>query len=165
MSLRLFDGGIATETNVFSPMPTGIREFETEDLGRSSFAPYARLAAERGYAYVQGSYDMAQPGGVTTRAAYETLRDRLLQEIDDALPLDGILLNLHGAMVADGYDDCETDLAQRVRSLVGDDARIGVLLDLHCDVAQALVDAVDVSSPTRSIRTSTSRPVRTSSAG
>jgi len=27
-----------------------------------------------------------------------------------ALPLDAVLINVHGAMVADGYDDCEGDL-------------------------------------------------------
>jgi microcystin degradation protein MlrC len=148
MTLRLFGGGIATETNVFSPMPTGLRDFEPSRTGENGlddggFAPYVELAEERGYTYIQGYYGFAQPAGLTSRAAYETLRDRLLREIEEALPLDGVLLNLHGAMVADGYPDCETDIARRVRAIVGQ-AKIGVLLDLHCDIAQELIETADV---------------------
>jgi microcystin degradation protein MlrC len=47
-------------------------------------------------------------------------------------------------MVADGYDDCENDMAARVRALVGETAKIGVLLDPHCEVAEQLVEATDV---------------------
>jgi microcystin degradation protein MlrC len=141
VSLRLFGGGVATETNVFSPIPTGIDDFVP---GAERFAPYVRLAEERGDTYIQGYYGFAQPAGMTTRVAYETLRDRLLDEIREALPLDGVLLVLHGAMVADGYSDCETDLVGRVRAVVGETAKIGVLLDLHCDLAQELIDTADV---------------------
>src|SRR5262249_30654358 len=68
----------------------------------------------------------------------------LLQEVADAVPLDCVLLNLHGAMVADGYEDCETDLVSRIRDLVGERARIGVLLDLHCDLPDELLELADV---------------------
>lgn len=143
MSLRLFGGGVATETNVFSPIPTGIEDFKPGNYD-ASLARYAALAEERGHTYVQGFYGFAQPAGMTTRAAYETLRDGLLREIEEALPLDGVLLSLHGAMVAEGYPDCETDLVERARAVVGSRAKIGVLLDLHCDIAQGLLDAADV---------------------
>lgn len=139
---------------MFSPMPTGLRDFltvspvdapEARDLvlGGPTFRRYAAAAAARGWGYVQGTYACALPAGVTTRVAYETLRDRLLAELEAALPLDAVILHLHGAMVAEGYGDCETDLAARVRDAVGDRARIGLLLDLHCDVAEELVEAVD----------------------
>jgi microcystin degradation protein MlrC len=154
VSPRLFAGGVATETNVFSPMPTGLRDFEVSgpqaapeardrSIGGSTFRRYAAAAADRGWSYVQGTYAFALPSGVTTRSAYETLRDRLLTEIEAALPLDGVILHLHGAMVADGYGDCETDTTDRVRALVGDEARIGVLLDPHCDLPQRLLDTAD----------------------
>ena len=152
-TLRLFGGGIATETNVFSPMPTGIRDFVSSRRGDESgggilddsgFAPYVELAEERGYTYIQGYYGLAQPAGITPRSAYETLRDGLLREIEEALPLDGVLLNLHGAMVAEGYPDCETDIARCVRAIVGEQAKIGILLDLHCDIAQELIETADV---------------------
>lgn len=55
------------------------------------------------------------PNGTVTRAAYEGLRDQLLADLRAALPVDMVLLGLHGAMIADGYDDCEGDFLVRVR--------------------------------------------------
>lgn len=65
----------------------------------------------------------------TTRTTYESLRDELLDRLKAVLPVDIVLLSLHGAMVADGYDDCETDIIHRVRALVGPATKIGVELD------------------------------------
>lgn len=155
MALRLFAGGVATETNVFSPLPTGSRDYavalptdprELRDglLAGTTFARYAGAAKARECEYVQGTYAFALPAGVTSRAAYEELRDALLEEIADACPLDGLLLTLHGAMVADGYVDCEDDVVARARAIVGNETVIGVLLDLHCDVAQTTVDTANV---------------------
>ena len=67
----------------------------------------------------------------------------MLAALHDALPVDIVLLPLHGAMVAEGYDDCETDIATRAREIVGPSAKIGIELDLHCDLTQELIDAVD----------------------
>src|SRR5438094_1920984 len=103
--LRLFAGGIATETNVFSPLPTGLADFEVARadapaevreriLIGSSFSRYAEVARSEGCTYVQGSYAFAMPAGVTTRSAYESLRDSFLEELERALPLHGILLTL-----------------------------------------------------------------------
>ena len=153
-ALRLFGGGVGTETNVFSPLPTGLRDFaiarsedqaETRDriLG-PSFPRYAERAAAEGCQYVQGLFATASPAGLTTRVAYETLRDALLGDVRKALPLDGVLLTLHGAMVADGYGDCESDLVARVRELVGGGATIGVLLDPHCDLPDDLLRSANV---------------------
>jgi microcystin degradation protein MlrC len=74
---------------------------------------------------------------------YEGLRDELLDRLRAALPVDIVLLPLHGAMVAQGYDDCETDLLRRVREIVGPEPKIGVELDLHCDLTQAMLDLAD----------------------
>jgi len=155
VTLHVFAGGIATETNVFSPMPTGLRDFavaqpddsqEVRDRlsGGSCFSAFAAVAVSRGCLYTQGSYAYAEPAGVTPRAAYETLRDSLLREVEKALPIDCVLLNLHGAMVAEGHEDCETDILLQVRRIVGDQAKIGILLDLHCDLPESLVEQADV---------------------
>jgi microcystin degradation protein MlrC len=155
VELRVFGGGIWTETNVFSPMPTGLQQFAVSrpDDDRASrervfsgavFTRFAEVAAAAGAEYAQGTYAAASPAGLTTRPAYESLRDTLLQEISEALPLDCVLLNLHGAMAADGYEDCETDLVARIREVVGPAARIGVLFDLHCDLPAGLLEASDV---------------------
>ena len=91
------------------------------------------------------------PAGVTTWAAYRDLRDELLARLRDALPLDAVLLPLHGAMVAYGpdgqwIDDAEGDLIARVRTLVGPNTVIGVHIDLHCHLTQAMLDGCDTPS-------------------
>jgi microcystin degradation protein MlrC len=86
----------------------------------------------------------AQPSGITTRHDYETLRDELLRDLRAALPLDMVLLGLHGAMVADGYDDCEGDLLARVRQIVGPDVVIGAEIDPHSHLSQAMLDKANL---------------------
>ena len=93
---------------------------------------------------IEGLAAFAAPAGPTTRAAWETLRDRLLAELQAALPVEVALLSLHGAMIADGYDDCEGDLLARVRALVGPDVVVGAELDLHCHLTPAMVAAADL---------------------
>src|SRR5262249_38726298 len=64
--------------------------------------------------------------------------------VEKALPLDGVLLGLHGAMVAHGYDDVEGDIIERVRKLVGQKCVIGVELDPHCHLTLKRVQLSDV---------------------
>jgi microcystin degradation protein MlrC len=79
-----------------------------------------------------------------TRAAYEALRDELLADLKAALPVDIVLLGLHGAMVADGYDDCEGDLLARAREIAGLRAVIGAELDPHAHVSELMVNSADI---------------------
>ena len=51
---------------------------------------------------------------------------------------------LHGAMIAEGYDDCEADFVTRMRALVGPGVKIGLELDLHAHIDNTLVDAADI---------------------
>ena len=148
--MKVFAGGISTETNTFSPMPTGMRDYKVvrpgDDVEKGTMPAFDqfRLGAQaRNWEYVFGLSASAQPAGVTTRSTYESLRNELLERLQAAMPVDIVLLGLHGAMVADGYDDCETDIIDRVRQIVGPDAKIGVELDLHCDVTQAMIDTAD----------------------
>jgi len=153
--MRCFMALLATETNTFSALPTGWAAFREGGLkhGDASADPDSSLgvllAEWRGLAeadqmtVVEGTAAAAQPAGRTLRPVYEALRDRILREIGEALPFDIVLLNLHGAMVAEGYDDCEGDLLARVRALVGPQTVIGAELDLHCNMTAAMFDNAD----------------------
>ena len=153
--MKVFVGGIETETNTFSPMPTGLEDFMVirpddipdggEELGgvAGPVDVFRKRTLERGWEFSFGLYASAEPAGITVRPAYESLRDEMLDALRAAMPVDIVLMPLHGAMVAEGYDDCETDMVTRVREIVGDQAKIGVELDLHCDVPQSLVDVAD----------------------
>ena len=72
------------------------------------------------------------------------MRDEILGQLKAALPVDGVMLGLHGAMVADGYDDCEGDLLERVRALVGPKVPIGVEYDPHSHLTKKRIANADV---------------------
>ena len=125
--MRLFAATIATETNTFSPLPTSIEAYRECVFLRPGEHPDAtalmctaplwvarRRAAAEGFTLVEGSCFAASPAGTTNRADYETMRDEIVGQVKAALPLDGVLLGLHGAMVAHGYDDVEGDVIERV---------------------------------------------------
>lgn len=151
--MRIFLAGIVTETNTFSPIPTGLADFtvtRAKDLNQQSALSDGPVTAIRqralagGHELVFSLSAFAQPAGVTVRTAYEALRAEVLTDLKAALPVDIVLLPLHGAMVAEGYDDCEGDLVARVREVVGEDVVIGVELDLHCHLSEELVTKADL---------------------
>ena len=161
--MRVFIAALNHETNSFSPIPASFASFERRGLYRPSrLAPEQRDAAlaplrlsggfgtliacaeERGDDYVVGLSGHAEPSGPTARADYETLRDELLADLAAAMPVDAVLLFLHGAQIAHGYDDCEGDLLARVRALVGPGVPVGAELDLHATITDAMVAAADV---------------------
>jgi microcystin degradation protein MlrC len=156
MSLRVFTGTLATETNTFAPMPTGLSAFHergyypagTHPDRMTQFAGPLWAARERvrsdGWVLIEGMVAAAQPSGITTRHAYEALRDELLDDLKAALPVDMVVLGLHGAMVADGYDDCEGDLLARVRAIVGPDVVVGAELDPHNHLTPAMTGNADL---------------------
>ncbi len=155
--MRLFAATLATETNTFSPLPTAMDAYRERvflrpgehpaDQALMCTAPLfvaRRRAAAEGFTLIEGSCFAASPAGTTNQADYETMRDEILQQVRAALPLDGVLLGLHGAMVAHGYDDVEGDIIERVRALVGPTCIIGVELDPHCHLTIKRVSLSDI---------------------
>jgi microcystin degradation protein MlrC len=135
--VRIFAAGLGTETNSFSPLPTGLRGFEEylrlpagthlSEPQEATGAPWAvqQYAARNGATAVLGPISFAMPAGPTVRHVYESLRDEVLAALKAALPLDVVAYSLHGAMIAEGYDDCEGDLLARTRALVGPEVAVG----------------------------------------
>ena len=107
-------------------------------------AQWRALAERDGHTVIESIIAIAQPAGPTVRSVYESLRDELLGDLQAAKPVDVVLLYLHGAMVADGYDDCEADVLERCRALVGPNAVIGAELDLHAHLTQRMLAAANV---------------------
>ncbi|MEM7116848.1 MAG: M81 family metallopeptidase [Chloroflexota bacterium] len=152
--MRIFAAGIATETNTFAPFPTGMADYErvaAADYQRHSHTTGFAAAInawydecqKRGWEFCPGLTAWAQPAGITPRPVYEALRDEMLGDLRAVMPVDAVLLNLHGSMIAEGYDDCETDIIDRVRNMVGDAVPIGVELDLHCDLTDQMLAQAD----------------------
>jgi microcystin degradation protein MlrC len=150
--VRLFAASLATETNTFAPLPIDRRAFTVHPPGGHPDHPTpwaapiaaAREAAAQGHAIIEGSAAWADPAGMVGRAAYESLRDEILAQLRAALPVDIALFGLHGAMVADGYDDCEGDLLARARAITGPGTVIGAEIDPHAHFTEAMLTAADL---------------------
>lgn len=142
--MRIFYGGLSNETNSFSPIPCAEDDFIeiTTDWTGDPDGPFA-AALSNGYEILAGSNRLAQPAGLVTDAAYESLRAKLLTEITQQLPLAGVLLNLHGAMATRLVPDCEGDILERVRRLVGPLTFVGATLDPHCHLSQCMINHAD----------------------
>jgi microcystin degradation protein MlrC len=154
--MRIFTASLATETNTFSPVPTDMASFkntfyaapgahpETPTLCSSPMVVLRQRGRAEGFTVIEGTATWAEPGGLIRRDVYETLRDEILGQLREALPVDGVVLGLHGAMVADGYDDPEGDLLARVREIVGPGVVIAAELDPHSHLTPKRVAAADI---------------------
>ncbi len=153
---RIAVGGISHETNTFSPVPTTLDAFRARahlvgdalvQQGRGArnvLGGIIDAATEAGVTLVPTLFASATPGGVVTRAAFEYLRDRLLDRLRPPylgpLPLSGVVLALHGAMVVEGEEDAEGALLRDVRVMVGPNVPLVAVLDFHANVS-SLMDA------------------------
>jgi microcystin degradation protein MlrC len=154
--MRIFIACLGTETNTFSSIPTGLTAFADVMLRRGdgsthgthpfsvSLGIWRRMAEARGITVAEGLAAFAEPAGLTTRTAYETFRDEILEGIKAAMPLDAVLLALHGAMIAESYPDAEGDLLKRIRAVVGSATKVGAVLDSHVQLSPMKVAQADV---------------------
>ncbi len=150
---RLFTAMVATETHTFSPLPAGFKLYEECYMVRGGqhgnppsvfgvpLVIFRDRAKAKGWEVVESLACFAQPANKTLKHVYEAFRDEVLADLKKAMPVDVVLLNLHGAMVAEGYDDCEGDLLQSIRKIVGPKVPIGAELDLHCHLTDEMLGA------------------------
>ena len=143
--------GFSHESNTFAASPTKLDDFRV-DTGQGMIDRYAQTfheiagfiagAEEYGYSLYPMLAADATPAGPLTAEAYETLVGQLLNMIENAPKLDGLLLALHGAMVAEGFPQADGETVRRVRQLVGPDFPLAVTHDYHGNVpAQLVADA------------------------
>lgn len=145
---RVFLGSIATETNTFSPLRTDILDFKESFYASpgqhpktptlcSAIYPAARARAdELNWQIIEGTASWAEPGGIVNQQTWEFLRDQLVNELKAAMPVDIVLLGLHGAMVSQDCLDCEGELVSAVREIVGPSAIIGATFDPHSHLSE-----------------------------
>ncbi|PST23182.1 microcystin LR degradation protein MlrC-like protein [Rhizobium sp. JAB6] len=153
--MRIFTAALATETNTFSPICVDRRAFEaslyappgmhpeTPTLCSAPITVGRRIAVEKGWEVIEGTATWADPAGLVNRRTYEELRDEILGQLRAAMPVDAVILGLHGAMVADGYEDTEGDFLSRVREIVGPDILVCAELDPHSHLTAKRLAAAD----------------------
>ncbi|MEI9995590.1 MAG: M81 family metallopeptidase [Rhizomicrobium sp.] len=154
--MRIFTAAFGAETNTFSPIPTSLTSFaeqlllrpgEHPDHAVSGLAPnwaVRQRGRAQGWDVIEGTCAWAGPAGPLVRTAFETIAGEILTQLAAALPVDAVVLSLHGAMVAQGIDDCEGELLRRIRACAGPHAVIGVHLDPHCVLSELMVDKADI---------------------
>lgn len=155
--MRIFSASLATETNTFSPIPTSRTTYEEAlyappgtypDEVKLCTAPLyvaRQRAAQENFTLIEGSVFWSEPSGTTDQASFESMRDEILGQLEAAMPLDGVLMGFHGALVAAGYDDAEGDMLERIRAIVGPDCVIGAEYDPHCHLTEKRVSTADVT--------------------
>ncbi|MEO0371799.1 MAG: M81 family metallopeptidase, partial [Pseudomonadota bacterium] len=121
----------------------GTATAEPANLMTEALHVWRARAEALGWEVVESLTAIAEPAGRTVAACYAGLKDRILRDLRAAGPVDVVLLQLHGAMVAEGEDDCEGDLAAEVRAICPA-ATIGMALDLHAHLTDRMMNACDL---------------------
>lgn len=150
--MRFVTGGIMHETHTFSAEPTTPETFPTARgdgywaFAGTNHSPGGVIdgCRARGIELVPTLFCDGVATGTPDRTTFEILVGELCERIGAALPADGIVLTLHGAMVAEGFPDAEAEIVRRVRALLGPAVPIAVTLDFHANIGAAMVAACDV---------------------
>lgn len=157
--MRIAIGGISHETTTFIESHTTLADFEhgfglyrgSEIIERFRGANmctggFLAGADERAFQPVPLIWTFAYPGGLIERTTYDALKREFFERLQSARsegPIDGVLLDLHGAMVVEGIDDGDGDFIESVRLQVGKDCPIVVTQDLHGNHTARRVAAAD----------------------
>jgi len=156
---RIAVGGFLHETNTFQEQKTTYADFaeagDRTPLTRgpdvlerfsglnTSIAGALEVLKPTGATLVPLPWTSATPSGYVTEDAFERIAAMFVEDLRAALPVDGVFLSLHGAMVAEHCEDPEGELLARVRSLVGPGVPVVVSLDLHSNTTRRMFELTD----------------------
>ncbi|MEM9148346.1 MAG: M81 family metallopeptidase [Pseudomonadota bacterium] len=154
MTRRIATAGFQHETNTFAPMPTRLADFERggawpallrgeamlEAFDGTNIPTAGFLEARADATLVPLLWAAAEPGGFVAQAAFDAISGELLDRLQAAGQVDGLYLDLHGAMVTEDVEDGEGELLRRLRAAVGPDLPIVVSLDLHANITAAFAE-------------------------
>ena len=156
---RIAIGGFQHETNTFAPSQADYAAFEAGggwpgvQFGDSVFAAVegANIPAAgaiqalraQGHQLVATAWAAASPSAHVTTDAFERIAGELVARLKNAPALDGVYLDLHGAMVTEAHGDGEGELLRRVRAALGPRVPVAASLDLHCNFTHAMFEQCD----------------------
>ncbi len=159
---RIVIAGFQHETNCFGVTKAGLHEFEmadswpgmlhgtqvvSETIGMNlPIAGFAKTAVAAGFEVVPILWCAAEPSAHVTDHAFETICGMLLDGLKDAGHIDGVYLDLHGAMVTESLADGEGEILRRVREIVGSNTPVVASLDLHANISAEMVEYADYLS-------------------
>jgi len=150
--MRIALGGITHEANSFCPQAATLADFEGRQLARGDeiLTNWRATRTEQAGALsvlteipdceiVPMMLARALSASPIVAADFHELLDELIERIEAALPLDGVVLVLHGAMMVQGEPDGTGEVLRRVRAVVGPGVPVVGTLDLHANVTPRMV--------------------------
>ena len=154
---RIAAGAICHETSTFTTVATTWESWSEHRFGyitgramlekfggtNSAIGGFMAGAEKHGFELIPTIFANAHPSGPTPRDVFDRILNDLLERLHAAGPVDGVILSLHGAMVAEGIDDGEGCILEAVRRLVGPDVPIVSELDIHTNMSPRMVAMAD----------------------
>ncbi|AVT29585.1 microcystin degradation protein MlrC [Plantactinospora sp. BC1] len=145
--LRIAIGGIHIESSTFSPHLSTADDFEVT-RGDALLARYAWLSPAQPWAadveWLPLVHARALPGGAVDPASYDAWTAEIVDGLARLGPVDGMLLDIHGAMSVVGRTDAEGDLVTAIRSTIGPEPYVSAAMDLHGNVSPTLFTGCDL---------------------
>ena len=143
--IRILYGGIAHESNTFIPYLTEMEDFvQIRETDSDYTANIKKSIQGKNVEIVFTLVADAGPYGVVSREAYESFREEILEGAKIAGPVDGVMLQMHGALHVQGYEDAQVDFVRSLRKIVGEDAIISGSFDLHGNLSDAFVKELNI---------------------
>ncbi|MGO6813498.1 M81 family peptidase [Rhizobium leguminosarum] len=147
--MRIAVGGIHIECSTYNPVLNEEKDFRVLRGEALLAAPYFAFLRDYDAEFLPTIHARAIAGGPVSRATYEAFKGEFLERLKPMLPLDGLYLAMHGAMYVEGMEDAEGDWISAARALVGKDCTVSASYDLHGNVTQRIIDALDIYSTYR----------------
>ncbi|KAA1184598.1 M81 family metallopeptidase [Rhizobium tropici] len=147
--MRIAVGGIHIECSTYNPVLNEEKDFRVLRGAELTAAPYFAFLRDYDGEFLPIIHARAIAGGPVARQTYEAFKAEFLDGLKALLPLDGLYLAMHGAMYVEGMEDAEGDWISAARAVVGDDCMVSASYDLHGNVTQRIIDALDMYSTYR----------------
>ena len=156
--MRIATGSIAHESSTFTTVETDWDSYRNQRFGyrtgrdvldffrgaNTAVGGFLAGCDAHGFELVPTIFANAQPSGPTPRAIFDEILDDMLVRMGQIKDLDGVFLDLHGAMVAEDLDDADGHILKAVRDLVGPGIPIIAQLDIHANMSPQMVAMADV---------------------
>ncbi len=146
--LRILTAGISHESNTFNPILTTAKYFNIK-RGKNVLVEEEWVAylVEAGVEVIPTLHANANPFGVVESETYESFKNEIINGVKNAVEegkLDGIYLDMHGALHVAGLEDAQVDLVKSIREVVGENVLIAGSFDLHGNMSKEFVDQLDI---------------------
>jgi microcystin degradation protein MlrC len=142
---RVLTLGISHESNTFSTFLTKKSDFKVlrgPDVLKGQL--WAEVFKNADIELIPVLHANAVPGGVVERSAFESFKNEILDRIKNAGKLDGIYMDMHGALHVEGYEDAQVTLIKEIRGLVGNEVLISGSFDLHGNLSPEFVANINL---------------------